>query len=208
MSYPRFPRICERCGAPFLATPDQVKRNWGRFCSKLCSIANYHDTHPPKTQEERFWAKVIKTDVCWNWTGAKNPKGYGILHRSGKQARNILAHRVSWELHNGPIPEGMWVLHRCDNPECTRPDHLFLGTVIENMQDAAQKCRIKGKRKLTVDQAQEIRSRYATGMFSFTQLAREYHVCYQRIAAIVRNQSYRIPVSHGTSDISSGSLRL
>ncbi len=88
---------------------------------------------------DRFWAKVEKTGSCWNWSGAKVARdGRGQLWAHG---RLDVAPRVSWELHNGPIPEGLWVLHTCDNPACVRPAHLFLGTCSDNGMDSASKGR-------------------------------------------------------------------
>lgn len=86
---------------------------------------------------DRFWPKVQKTDVCWLWIGATSA-GYGRIGRG--RAKD---HEVSWELHNGPVPHGLWVLHKCDNPPCVRPDHLFLGTQSDNMKDAEAKGRLK-----------------------------------------------------------------
>ncbi len=98
---------------------------------------------------ERFWAKVNKTEGCWLWTGAKQGK-YGALTIPGRR-EPLRAHRLSWELHNGPIPDGLWVLHHCDNPPCVKPEHLFLGDRRDNMLDAAAKGRICtiGKARLT-----------------------------------------------------------
>lgn len=91
--------------------------------------------------EERFWAKVDKGDGCWEWTGGRANRGYG--HVEPVRGQNRSAHRVSWELTNGPIPDGLWVLHRCDNPPCVRPSHLFLGTHADNMRDMEAKGRGK-----------------------------------------------------------------
>lgn len=87
---------------------------------------------------KRFWDKVIKGINCWQWTGSTHRReGYGVI-RVGRQ---ILAHRISWILHHGAIPGGMCVLHRCDNPSCTNPDHLFLGTQADNLADMRAKGR-------------------------------------------------------------------
>lgn len=88
----------------------------------------------------RFWPKVNKTETCWLWTANKNNQGYGLIY-SLEADRKLLAHRVSWELANGPIPEGMCVLHQCDVPLCVNPSHLFLGTLAENMIDKERKGR-------------------------------------------------------------------
>lgn len=92
------------------------------------------------TPEERFWKYVKKTDTCWLWTGAKTKTiaGYGALGVAGKVIR---AHRYSYELHIGPIPDGLFVLHHCDVPLCVNPTHLFLGTDKDNAIDRENKDR-------------------------------------------------------------------
>lgn len=92
--------------------------------------------------EQRFWKKVEKGSECWLWTGGIKSKEhpYGKMFVGKKYQR---AHRISWELHNGSIPEGMHVLHKCDNPRCVRPDHLFLGNHAQNMEDMISKGRKK-----------------------------------------------------------------
>ena len=91
--------------------------------------------------EFRFWLKVEKTNECWKWHGAKHPFGYGMIQRGFKPHKKITAHRASWEIHFGVIPYGMNVLHKCDNPECTNPDHLFVGTFKDNSRDMYHKGR-------------------------------------------------------------------
>jgi len=87
----------------------------------------------------RFWSFVNKTDGCWIWTGSTNKKGYGQMSQGKRGLRPLHVHRVSWEIHNGQIPDDQCVLHRCDNPACVRPDHLFLGTEKENTRDMMSK---------------------------------------------------------------------
>ena len=95
-----------------------------------------------KTMQERFDAKYIPEPMsgCWLWEGAVCGGGYGCIGETG--TRKILAaHRVSWELHNGKIPDGKWVLHKCDVRPCVNPEHLFLGTLQDNMDDMVSKGR-------------------------------------------------------------------
>jgi hypothetical protein len=81
-----------------------------------------------------FWDRVEKTDNCWLWRGPRKPGGYGSV-------RGTNAQRIAWQLAVGPIPDGLWVLHRCDNPPCVNPAHLFLGTVVDNNRDMKAKGR-------------------------------------------------------------------
>lgn len=85
--------------------------------------------------EDRFWSNVDRTGDCWIWIGSRLPSGYGRIGGRG------YAHRVSWALANGPIPAGMCILHRCDNPPCVNPSHLWIGTVADNMHDRDRKGR-------------------------------------------------------------------
>jgi hypothetical protein len=101
--------------------------------------------------EDRFWSKVNKDGpihpllgtACWVWTRARTGFGYGKIGRGLRERRTIDAHRLSWEIHHGPVPPGLHVLHKCDNPPCVRPEHLFTGTRSDNMSDAESKGRLK-----------------------------------------------------------------
>lgn len=112
--------------------------------------------------ESRFWEKVAKNPDggCWVWTASVNERGYGRfwIARLGV----MKAHRFSWEMANGAIPRGLFVLHRCDVPACVRPDHLFLGTAKDNARDAIAKGRgwlgaLNSQARLTEDVVRQIR---------------------------------------------------
>ena len=128
---------------------------------------------------------------CWEWTRERNWKGYGVM-RSGKQFR--LAHRFAYEFAVGPIPAGMMVCHRCDNPACVRPGHLFLGTARDNYQDSKRKGRnLHGethpRSKLTAEQVSEIRRRYQRGR-SNVALYREFGITDMQMYRIVRRENW------------------
>lgn len=150
-----------------------------------------HKSRPPT---ERFWEKVDKTGDCWEWTAHKNKQGYGTFHTEG----GYLAHRFSWFLHNGKIPEDLYVCHHCDNPGCVNPDHLFLGTYKDNMQDAVNKGRMADQRgeanghsKLTKKQVLAIREEYKTGNITQKELAIKYNVSQVTIWMIVTRRTWR-----------------
>lgn len=88
--------------------------------------------------KKRWEEKVKRTADCWSWTGYRDANGYGRLTVNHNA---VLAHRLSWEIFCGPIPEDKRVLHHCDNPSCVRPDHLFLGTQVDNITDTVMKGR-------------------------------------------------------------------
>lgn len=151
-----------------------------------------------------FWSRVNKNGSipkhcpelgnCWEWTAALI-KGYGTATVHGKALRT---HRFSWMLTYGNIPEGLLVLHKCDNRKCVRPDHLRLGTNQDNMDDMWAKGRAFNKRGeehwhhiLTKAQVIEIRARYENGKVSASQLAKEYFVSRTNIKDIVNNKIWR-----------------
>lgn len=91
---------------------------------------------------ERFKKYYKETEGCWIWTGSKSNKGYGNIGAGGRGGKFLLAHRVSYQIHKGEIPDGMFVMHSCDNPSCVNPSHLSLGTPKDNTQDALKKNRL------------------------------------------------------------------
>lgn len=158
-----------------------------QLCGKHNSrMFRYGDpTVEPLSDEERFWPNVSKIDDgCWTWTRYCNPAGYGIFSWDD----GTIASRFSWSITNGPIPDGLDVLHKCDNPPCVRPDHLFLGTDADNMADKISKGRgnyysggPKAK-KLTWTQVEEVRA--LRGVLTLRQLAAKYGVTVSSIWSI------------------------
>lgn len=145
----------------------------------------------------RFWSKVIKQQECWEWNGERDKDGYGKINLMSFQTR--VAHRLSWILTFGEIPEGMLVCHRCDNPSCVNPNHLFLGTQSDNINDMYKKGRgifHKGEHccraKLTNAQANKIRELYSSGRHTQATLSKEFEISQAQISAIVNNKAYAI----------------
>lgn len=134
--------------------------------------------------EGRFWANIQKTDTCWLWIGTIKDNGYGTLGIGGRGCNKITAHRLSWELHFGPIPKGKYVCHSCDNRVCVNPSHFFLGDASSNAIDMRSKHRCPTK--LTVDQVRVLR----TGIGSQRALAEKYGVSPTLVGKIRRNESW------------------
>jgi hypothetical protein len=150
------------------------------------------------TFQDYFWSRCIRSsNGCLEWQGSRNYHGYGEICVSGKAQST---HRVAWMIMHGLVPDGMCVLHRCDNPSCCDPVHLFLGTKKDNSRDMAAKGRNSitgyGERnlsaKLTAIQIQEIRSAYVSRSHEFGQcaLARRFGVSQAQIGRIVRREKW------------------
>jgi len=140
----------------------------------------------------RFWSKVAKTDGCWNWTASRNPLGYGTFRFRGHR---VGAQRVAYELMFGSIPNGLWILHRCDNRRCVNPSHLYLGNHAQNMLDRKIRGRTpkwerNGKARLTVRDVQTIRGSFAQGSISKAELGRRFGVSANEIMLILRGDRW------------------
>jgi hypothetical protein len=156
-----------------------------------------------KQTAESFWARIKKTESCWEWQGAVNSTGYGSVGWHGK---TYSAHRIAAYLAgmltdmrapNSTDRPNTYVLHKCDNRKCCNPNHLFLGSYRDNMLDAYKKNRKsqqKGEKhtnaKLTNQQAIEIRKRYSTGEKQIP-LAKEYKISQHAVSLIIRNETYK-----------------
>ena len=154
-----------------------------------------------KELSERFFSKIAKRDSgCWEWIGNVNKgTGYGVIDMRdrNKKGKTVRAHRVSWEIHNGEIPTGLFVCHKCDNRICTNPDHLFLGTNLDNMQDARNKGRtLKGERqhqsKLNTAEVLRIRELYKEGNSARSIWLMIKNACgYSQVLRICQNKRWR-----------------
>jgi hypothetical protein len=163
------------------------------------------------SREERFWTKVVKGPGCWEWSGAKNSNGYGTLGTGPRGTKRIeLAHRVSWELAHGRVPVG-FVLHRCDNPPCVRPTHLYEGSPADNVNDREARGRgvilrgdahpqridpskvLRGERhgmaRLTVEDVRAIRARRARGE-KLRTISVDFGIKEAQVSAIVSRRNW------------------
>ena len=156
-----------------------------------------------------FWDHVDigESDECWEWQRSKTPNGYGRLRYTIERNKytNLYAHRYAWELVNGPIPDGMFILHKCDNPSCVNPSHLYLGTQSDNIRDRV----IRGRNghppedtpkrvgsQVSVARFKEeeipvIRDLYASGKISIRGLARKYDVSPSVIHSIIHRVTWK-----------------
>jgi len=146
-----------------------------------------------KRIKEHFEKNVIKKDGCWDWKFEQKKFTYPRMHFN-KNVPRIAIHRYSYELYKGSIPEGMWVLHRCDNPRCSNPDHLFLGSSDDNINDMLGKRRHPhgekhGGAKLTEKEVKEIKSKLS--QFSLMELAKQYNVAKKTILNIKHNRTWK-----------------
>lgn len=144
-----------------------------------------------------FWnkIKVLGNNDCWEWRAFKDKDGYG-QYSSWKDGDEQRVHRIMWILKFGSIPKGALVCHKCDNPSCCNPNHLFLGTHRNNVEDKVSKNRqakgmSHGRSKLTEEDIVKIRSRYIGKWGQITKLAKEYKVGYATMYSIIHNETWK-----------------
>jgi len=146
------------------------------------------------TVQERLWSRADKSlPGCWEWPGCRDKWGYGRLKNS--RGAKTGAHQIAWESERGPIPPGKDVLHRCDNPPCFRPDHLFLGNDTDNANDRTTKLRghqgeAHRRARLSLSQVLELRKLYALGI-GIADLSRNYGVARTTIHAAVTRRTWK-----------------
>lgn len=166
--------------------------------SRCGQVIDYYGIMPSMISDDlkqRFWEKVdLSGNGCWNWKASVAGKGYGQIKVPGTR-RQVYAHRLSYEIHFGSIPQGFMVLHRCDNPRCVRPNHLFLGTGADNLGDMAAKGRhLFGERnsehRLTEVQVHEIFDLSEAGR-SQHWIAKQMGVGQPQVGRILRGERWR-----------------
>ena len=188
---------CKQCSKVFTPSYGQRLRGEG-FCTRSCGTlhTNANRTYKRIPASVRLWKKVQKLEgeyACWLFTGAKYNWGHGVI---GSPDGPTGAHRVSWMAENGDIPEGLFVCHKCDNPACVRPSHLFLGTHDDNMADMKSKGRAHlgeahGIAKMTNSKVVELRTKYASGGTTQKALAKEYGIHEMTVNSIVRRKTWK-----------------
>lgn len=177
---------CQRCALPFSVLPSRIIRGDGKFCSRQCSQASRR-----VDIADRFWSKVHKTQGCWIWVACKGNKGYGGI-RAGKEQR---AHRVAYILTYGDIDDNLCVLHRCDNPSCVRPDHLFLGTQQQNIEDCVSKKRNhfgekSPQSKLSDEIVKQMRIEYASGQ-TIAKISAKFNAAYSITHRAINKKAWK-----------------
>jgi hypothetical protein len=178
-------RVCsiDDCDRPMKAR-GWCKMHWHRWYvyGETCRPAEI-----PARWQARFWSKVERSEGCWTWTANTNQSGYGMFAHPARGM--ISAHRVSWEIANGPISDGAHVLHSCDNRTCVNPSHMRLGSHDDNMRDMAERERSRTT-KLTASDVSTIRELARTGR-SLRSIAREFRISPGNVGFIIAGKTWK-----------------
>lgn len=144
MSFGPENKQCASCGATFYRRKANTWAYWekAKYCSRQCSADSWSiiAAQARVSIEDKFNSYVVRRDGCWGWTGQRDKDGYAVFFYERKQYR---AAPFALKLDGRPVPEGMYGLHHCDNPECTRPDHLYPGTPQQNVDDMISRGRAR-----------------------------------------------------------------
>jgi hypothetical protein len=188
---------CLNCGNVFFKFASRIAVGKGKFCSKRC-VYSCRPKIPLVIRFGKYAAGRPTDSGCVLWTGALNAAGYGTIGRGAVHEGKILAHRLAWELINGPIPDGLEICHDCpggDNPRCVNPDHMFLGTHLDNVADCFAKGRQargekQGGSKITEDIVVDIRKRVDNGE-SRAAVAADLDLLVSHVTKIAARKSWR-----------------
>lgn len=187
-------QVCPTCSKTFYRPPCKVKTARRLFCSTPCF--NVSQTHTAEQRTAAFWSRVSRStpDECWLWIGGIGTDGYGVFSNKGHSTH---ASRAAWIFTNGAVQNKLSVLHKCDNPLCCNPSHLFLGTQRDNIADMNNKGRavvLHGeqdpKSKLTEDQVRQIRQLYRPRVVSQFKLAAMFGVSRTAIQSVLDHRTW------------------
>lgn len=185
----RYQHICPQCGTQY-ETSDGTQVCCSRSCAKALRRAR-----ADATRQARFWARVDRSggpDACWPYQGNTQKGGYGRFAQE-------LTHRMAYTYTHGTIPDGLWVLHRCDNRPCCNPQHLYVGTIQDNNADRVNRGRTaknphygedNGLAKLTEDQVRAIRRERAAGV-TLRELVERYGTTEANISSVARRKLWK-----------------
>jgi hypothetical protein len=179
------PRVCVRCGTPFLTCPNTITSGFGLYCSRACRVDRI------RAETVRNYTTENETG-CWIWNHNKNRNGYGTVVYNSKR---WLAHRLSYHLLVSKVTNTMVVCHHCDTPPCINPAHLFVGTNLDNIRDAVNKGRMhRGEKthgaKLNAESVAEILRRHAAGE-TRASLEKEFNMSQTGIWSIIHRRTWR-----------------
>ena len=188
-------RTCIICGKSFEPKDKRIRKpHQGQCCGKSCGVA-YGRRRMKGYFIQEFLARILIGDDCWEWQGGRFIKGYGQC--GSKNPRDRVAHRRAWKILVGPIPDGLEVLHKCDNPPCVRPSHLFLGTQKDNMQDCIKKNRFTQsgethwKARLNWMLVEELRTNNQGK--SIAEITRLYHLPKSTVRNVIKYKTWNKP---------------